>query len=337
MKSKMTISDIAKLANVSKTTVSFYLNGKFEKMSEETRQRIEKVIEKTGYEPSVVARSLNFKQTKLIGIIIGDITNSFANQIVKGIDAYARESGYQLIVGSSGYDTEYEKQYLRSMIAMGVDGFIVQPTVQFKTVYNELGITNPIVYFDSPNRDMDGLWIKTNNYEAVYEACDRMVEKGYEHFVIVTADPYVLATRLERTRGLTDNLDLRKLTYDTILVNDLTSEQDLKNKLSPILESHHNVCVFVASCWLLPNVFTVLKNWKKRIPDDIGLMGFDSLEWTELSSPTVTTIVQPAFEEGYLAGQVLIDRIEGKNEMQPNHILKCRINEMYSTSKGEEK
>ena len=73
MKSKMTISDIAKLANVSKTTVSFYLNGKFEKMSEETRQRIEKVIEKTGYEPSVVARSLNFKQTKLIGIIIGDI------------------------------------------------------------------------------------------------------------------------------------------------------------------------------------------------------------------------------------------------------------------------
>ncbi len=337
MKSKMTISDIAKLANVSKTTVSFYLNGKFEKMSEETRQRIEKVIEKTGYEPSVVARSLNFKQTKLIGIIIGDITNSFANQIVKGIDAYARESGYQLIVGSSGYDTEYEKQYLRSMVAMGVDGFIVQPTVQFRTVYNELGITNPIVYFDSPNRDMDGLWIKTNNYEAVYEACDLMVEKGYEHFVIVTADPYVLATRLERTRGLTDNLDLRKLTYDTILVNDLTSEQELKNKLSPILESRHNVCVFVASCWLLPNVFTVLKNWKKRIPEDIGLMGFDSLEWTELSSPTVTTIVQPAFEEGYLAGQVLIDRIEGKNEMQPNHILKCRINEMYSTSKGEEK
>jgi DNA-binding LacI/PurR family transcriptional regulator len=333
MKSKMTISDIAKLANVSKTTVSFYLNGKFEKMSDETRQRIEKVIEKTGYEPSVVARSLNFKQTKLIGVIIGDITNSFANQIVKGIDAYARENGYQLIVGSSGYDTEYEKQYLRSMVAMGVDGFIVQPTVQFRTVYSELGISNPIVYFDSPNRDMNGLWIKTNNYEAVYEACDLMAEKGYEHFVIVTADPYVLATRLERTRGLTDNLDLRKLTYDTILANDLTSVEELKEKLTPILENRRNVCVFVASCWLLPNVFTVLKNWKKRIPDDIGLMGFDSLEWTELSSPTVTTIVQPAFEEGYLAGQVLIDRIEGKNEIQPNHILKCRINEMMSTDK----
>ena len=67
-------------------------------------------MKKTGYEPSVVARSLNFKQTKLIGVIIGDITNSFANQIVKGIDAYAREKGYRLIVGSSGYDNEYEKQ-----------------------------------------------------------------------------------------------------------------------------------------------------------------------------------------------------------------------------------
>ncbi|MBR5005066.1 MAG: LacI family DNA-binding transcriptional regulator, partial [Erysipelotrichaceae bacterium] len=93
----MTISDIAKLAGVSKTTVSFYLNGKYEKMSEETRQRIEKVIEKTGYEPSVVARSLNFKQTKLIGVIIGDITNSFANQIVKGIDALGRhEWNYEI-------------------------------------------------------------------------------------------------------------------------------------------------------------------------------------------------------------------------------------------------
>lgn len=336
MKGKMTISDIAKLANVSKTTVSFYLNGKFEKMSDDTRLRIEKVIEKTGYEPSVVARSLNFKQTRLIGVIIGDITNSFASQIVKGIEAYARENDYQLIVGSSGYDTEHEKKYLRSMVAMGVDGFIVQPTIEFRTVYNELGITNPIVYFDSPNRGMNGLWIKTNNYEAVFEATDLMVEKGYEHFVMITADPYVLTTRLERTRGLTDNLDLRKLTYDTIIANEQTTDQELIDKLTPIIEQKNNICVFVSSCWLLPKVFRVLRLWEDRIPDDIGLIGFDSLEWTELSTPSVTTIVQPAFEEGYLAGKVLIDRIEDRNDIQPNHILKCRINEKTSTNKVKE-
>ena len=333
MKNKMTISDIAKLANVSKTTVSFYINGKYDKMSEETRGRIEKVINKTGYEPSVVARSLNFKQTRLIGVIIGDITNSFANQIVKGIDTYAREHGYQLIVGSSGYDVEYERKYLRSMEALGVDGFIVQPTVEFRTVYNELGITRPIVYFDSPTRDMSGLWVKTNNYEAVSNACDLMVEKGYEHFVMITADPYVLTTRLERTRGFIDNLESRKMSYDTILVDESTTENELYEKVKPIIDEKNNICFFVSSCWLLTKVFKVLEHWKDRIPEDIGLFGFDSLEWSEFSSPSVTTIVQPAFEEGYLAGQVLINNIEERNETQPNHILSCYINEKLSTDK----
>ena len=78
MKQKITINDIARLAGVSKATVSFYLNGKYERMSEATRQRIEAAIRKTDYRPSMVARSLNFKLTHLIGVIIGDITNSFA-------------------------------------------------------------------------------------------------------------------------------------------------------------------------------------------------------------------------------------------------------------------
>ena len=136
MKNNITIKDIANLANVSKTTVSFYLNGKFEKMSEDTKSRIEKVIKDTNYQPSNVARSLNFKKTNLIGVIIGDITNSFANQIVKGIETFAHTKGYQLIICSSGYNIDVEKQYVTTLLAMGVDGFIVQPTINFKNMYN---------------------------------------------------------------------------------------------------------------------------------------------------------------------------------------------------------
>ena len=92
MSEKITIKEIACRAQTSKTTVSFYLNGRTDKMSEETRQRIAKVIEETNYRPSVAARLLNAKETKLIGVIIGDITNSFANQIVKGIDDIAQDT-----------------------------------------------------------------------------------------------------------------------------------------------------------------------------------------------------------------------------------------------------
>ena len=83
---KVTIKDIAEMAGTSKTTVSFYLNGKTEKMSEDTKAKIAAVIKKTNYRPSIVARSLNSKNSKLIGVLIGDITNTFSNQIVKGIE-----------------------------------------------------------------------------------------------------------------------------------------------------------------------------------------------------------------------------------------------------------
>lgn len=132
MQRKVTINDIADLAKTSKTTVSFYLNGRFDKMSQETKSRIKEAIEATNYKPSIAARSLNAKATKLIGVVIGDITNSFSNQIVKGIESKAQEFGYQIIIGNSNYDPSREDELIEKMLNLGVDGFIIQPTSNFR-------------------------------------------------------------------------------------------------------------------------------------------------------------------------------------------------------------
>ena len=334
MSDRITINDIAKLAGVSKTTVSFFLNGKFDKMSDETRRKLEDVITRTNYHPNTIARSLNYKQTYLIGVVIGDITNSFANQIVKGIDDYSREHGYQMIVGSSNYLLDNERKCITGMAAMGVDGFIVQPTVHFETMWKELGIHKPIAYFDSPNQASEELWVKTNNYEAVYDATEMLVKQGYNHFVIITADPYVLQTRMERNRGFTDCLELAKKPYDMILADSTTTAEALENKLKPYLESDQSTGIFVCNNWLLDKTYLVLRNYRELIPQKIGLIGFDSLDWTELVSPSITTIVQPAYEEGQAAAKILIDRIENRNQEAPNRILKCRINELDSTRRS---
>ena len=128
---KLTIKDIALKANTSKTTVSFYLNEKFDKMSYDTRKRIEKVIEETNYTPNIMAQSLKSKKSRLIGVIVADITNPFSNNIVKGIDDIARKEDYQIIFGNSNFEYINEKKYIERMLDMGVDGFIVQPTMQF--------------------------------------------------------------------------------------------------------------------------------------------------------------------------------------------------------------
>ena len=179
MSDKVTIKDIARLSNTSKTTVSFYLNGKLEKMSKQTQDKIKQVIEETGYQPSVLARSLNSKKSYLLGVIVQDITNNFANQIVKGINEIAHQRGYQLILASCGYDEEQEEQAVKRMIQLGVDGFIVQPTTKFEKIESLIMTLNkPLVSVDSQSQNPHGYWVKTNNCEAVSEAIHKMMERN---------------------------------------------------------------------------------------------------------------------------------------------------------------
>lgn len=332
MSDKLTIKEIAKRAGTSKTTVSFYLNGKTEKMSDDTKHRIETVIEETNYRPSAAARSLNAKGTRLIGVIIGDITNTFANQLVKGIDDLAREKRYQLIVGNSNYIFENEERYVERMLNMGVDGFIVQPSSQFQSLINKIkDEKKELVFIDSQVSMNKEKWVKTNNYEAVLKITDQLLNSGFEDFIMLSADPSILSTRQERTRGFQDALELANKEYVTKIVKEDVTYEELAEVLTHELKLSSRTLVFVANCWLLPRVYMALKEYRNLIPRTIGLLGFDNLEWTNFSSPSVTTIVQPAYEEGKVAAEILIDALEGLHELAPNQILPCTMNWCEST------
>ncbi|MEG0453645.1 MAG: LacI family DNA-binding transcriptional regulator [Coprobacillus sp.] len=332
MMKKITIKDIAEMAGTSKTTISFYLNGKTEKMSDETKDRIAKVIEETNYRPSIVARSLNSKNSKLIGVLIGDITNTFSNQIVKGIEAAASKSGYQIIVGNSDYNSQREENYVERMLSMGVDGFIIQPTAQFRKIskkIEELG--KPMVFFDSKLYDIKSKWVKTNNYEATYDATVKCIEKGYEDFFMITADPQLISTRLERASGFIDALaDNGKTNQTLIIENDQVKPEVIADFIDERVDLNKKTLVFVPNCWALPTAFIALKHHRKHMPQ-LGLMGFDNMEWVNFSSPSITTIVQPAFDEGLKAAEIVIDQIEGKDEVAGQQVLDCYMNWNEST------
>lgn len=329
---KITIKDIAKMAGTSKTTVSFYLNGKTDKMSNDTKSKIEKVIKETNYKPSLVARSLNSKSSKLIGVLIGDITNSFSNQIVKGIESMASKYGYQIIVGNSDYSFEREENYVERMLSMGVDGFIIQPTAQFRKTSKKISsFGKPMVFFDSKLYDLKSKWVKTNNYEATYDAIVKCIEKGYEKYYMISADPKLISTRLERTSGFIDALNDYQIDYELLTIeNDEDRPEIIKEFLDKNLDYTKKNLVFVPNCWALPIVFLAMKDIRKYMPN-LGLIGFDNTEWTDFSSPSITTIVQPAFKEGLQAARILIDQIEEKNEVEGQQILDCYVNWNEST------
>ncbi|MBD3949076.1 LacI family DNA-binding transcriptional regulator [Tuanshanicoccus lijuaniae] len=332
MTKKLTIKDIAEMTQTSKTTVSFFLNGKYEKMSQGTREKIEQVIQETNYKPSIVARSLNSKTTKLIGVLIGDITNSFSNQIVKGIEDIASQNGYQVIIGNSDYKQENEDNYIESMLLLGVDGFIIQPTSTFRK-YSRIieEKKKKMVFFDSQLYEHRTSWVKTNNYDAVYDAIQNCVTKGYEDFVMITADTSRISTRIERASGFIDALNDANIEHDLLIIEDKQTElENIRNFLKGVFEREKRTLVFAPNCWALPLVFTAMKELDYD-SSRIGLIGFDNTEWTDLSSPRITTIVQPAFEEGQQATKILIDQIEGKHQEEKQQVLDCAIHWKEST------
>ncbi len=333
MSAKLTIKDIAVLANTSKTTVSFYLNGKTDKMSAETKARIKAVIKEHNYQPSVVARSLNAKSMKLIGVIIGDITNSFSNHIVKGIDEIAKANKYQLIVGNSSYDFKLETDYVKRMIAMGVDGFIVQPTIEFERIEKEIRAAGkPIVFIDSQSSTKKTLSVKTNNYEAVKKATEILVNKGYNNFICVSADPSVLSTRMERTTGFENTLQEHGFESKRLCVTTDSEVNEIKAFLDANIDFNKKTLVFVANCWALPKVFMALEEKRSFIPNYVGLLGFDNIEWTQFSMPKISTIVQPAYEEGIQSCKILLDAIEDTTTFEHQQVLECTINCLDSTN-----
>lgn len=328
---KITIKDIAEMAGTSKTTVSFYLNGKTEKMSKETKDKIAEIIKKTNYHPSIAARSLNSKNSKLIGVLIGDITNTFSNQIVKGIESAASKDGYQIIVGNSDYNHKREEKYVERMLSMGVDGFIIQPTAQFRKISKKLiELNKPMVFFDSKLYDLKTKWVKTNNYEATYDATTRCIEKGYQEFFLLTADPQLISTRLERASGFIDALADNDLSHETFIIeNGQVKPEVIADFLDARInfDKNFNICSKLLGS---TNSVYCIKTSSKKMPD-LGLMGFDNMEWVNFSSPSVTTIVQPAFEEGLEAAKIVIDQIEGKDEVPGQQMLDCYVNWNEST------
>lgn len=325
LKKRVTISDIAAMAGVSKTTVSFFLNDKTERMSEETKERIRQAIKSTGYEPNPLARGMNSKSSNLIGVLIGDITNTFSNRAIKGIASVAEREGYRLLVCASNYRAEDEVAYIDRLLALGVDGFIVQPTEQFKPLVGTIeSAGKKLVFFDSKFYDYSSSWVKSDNYEATQRAVRACIERGYQRFLLVAAAPQLLSSRIERRNGFVDALEEEGLGFSQIEIEpDNVDTESLRAFLAAGIDGTTPTLVFAPNCWALPDVYVALREYYPLMPNTVGLLGFDNFEWSSVASPSVTTIEQPAFEEGAAACKVLLDLIADDTVRNVHRTLDC--------------
>lgn len=148
---------------------------------------------------------------------------------------------------------------------------------------------------------------------------------------MITGNPNLLSTRIERASGFIDVLAANHLDYQQLIIDEQkTSSQEMAQFLEKALDKKEKSLVFVPNCWALPKVFTAMKQLEIDMPKT-GLIGFDNTEWTRFSSPSITTIIQPAYEEGEQATKILIDDIEGHSKEAKQQIFDCQVNWLEST------
>lgn len=330
----VTITDIARLAKTSTATVSYYLNGRFEHMSEKTRHKIKQAIIQTGYVPNAQSRMLSAKdaRTGVIAVLILDNTNAWSGKLISGIESVAFKHAYQTILCNSNFRPEVESMYVEKMLSLGVDGFIIQPTSQFMTIRKRIEAAGKkVVFYDTDLYDFNTCWIKTNLYEGVYSAISHCIEQGYDSFVLLAAsdsdsDGFAsnTRTRAERLQGFVNALNTHDLHYTGIAVTHTTPDvAQLQEQLKNVIVPSKKTLIFTPHQWMLSRSFRALAPVAHLIPERIGLLGLNNAEWCQLTTPSISTIVEPIYQEGALACEMLFELMYNADAQPKQKVLPC--------------
>ncbi|AJY73471.1 LacI family DNA-binding transcriptional regulator [Paenibacillus beijingensis] len=325
---KVTMADVAEKAGVSKSTVSQYLNKRYEYMSAETRSKIEEAIEELEYQPNALARSLKQKRTSTIGIIVANIMHSFSTEICRAIEDYFQEYGMNVMLCNSYEDAEKEKMYIEMLQAKQVDGIILFPTGKNKQLYKKLTKQRtPILFIDRKVEGINTDIIAVNNGEAVYKAIEHLAEQGHRKIAILTA-PLTISSRMERMEGYKRAVkELGLEQHEPFMISCEMAE--MKSRLNKLFAGEIKPSAIIAGNDLvLLEVLAHIKANAIKVPEQLALIVFDNISFAHLLQPTLTSIIQPSQEMGKAAGELLHERIkaDGQIDASPRErIFECKL------------
>lgn len=318
---KPKLDDVAKLANVSKTTVSRVLN-KRGYLSQETIDKVYDAMEKLNYQPNTVARQLYNKKTNIIGLLFPTVSNPFFGELVEELEKKLYSQGYKVIIGNSMNDPEKEKNYLNQLLSNQVDGLIVGTHNQNIQQYQNENL--PIVAIDRiMNQDIPV--IESDNYSGGKQATEKLIQKGAKK-IIHTTGPDTLDTPANRRREAYEETmtyhGLQPIHYSVDFNISYTEKTGIFNQ---IFIDHPDVDgVFASNDVDALLIMQIAKKFNKNIPEDLLIVGYDGSKIMRNMFPNLTTIVQPIEEIANKALEVLNLRLE-KQETLSEYILPVSI------------
>ncbi len=309
----ITIKDIAKELNVSYSAVSRALNAK-PGVSEKTRKRILATADKMGYQPNYLARGLVNKVSNTLGVIIPDILNPFFAEITKGIMETANNFGYDILLCVTGWEGKKEKEYIKTLQEKRVDGIILKSSKDKKNERFE-DIKVPYILLESWPTNSKCSYIEVDNEKGGYMAATHLLDCGYENIAFIGGKKESYSNR-QRLEGFQRAFKERHKNSDNFSVFfgnfGMSSGYELARKL---FNSRDKVdAIFAGNDIIALGVLQCANELGIKIPDELGVIGFDNISYARLPQIQLTTIHQPKYALGKIVLETLIDEIRAKEQ-----------------------
>lgn len=312
----VTIYDVAKLASVSVTTISKILNHKDYDISDETRQRVMKVIEEVNFIPSSLARSLVTKRTNVLGLLLPDISNLYFADMARGVEDGANRFGYNVMLCNTDDNANKELDYLNILRGRETDGIIIIPIAGLQNALTS-GFTfeKPFVVLDRVLADPSGglYQVKFDNVKGGYLATKYLIEKGHRRIGIISG-PKGDKTAEDRLNGYKAAISESKIEFDESIVFYGNYKFDSGFNGAEVLMRAGVTAIFAINDMMASGVYKAILLRGLKIPRDFSIIGYDNVALSELLDPPLTTISQPKYEMGKVAAAMLINRLRKREQ-----------------------
>ena len=330
MEKVKSIKEIARLSGVSTATVSRVINqnGRF---SKETEERVRRIIRQTEYVPNMSAKGLRTNRTRVVGLVVPDITNPHFSSLVLKLEMNFFEHGYSCLICNTNESEKLERKHIHTLSAQNVSGIVL---ISGTRNYSELD-DMPVIYVDRPSRSQNssGVMIESDNEEGGYLATQELLNAGCRHLVILkclSSD----TNQFSRYRGFQRALAEHGIEEDPHLYVDLpeVSSEKARNAITWLLEQNfHFDGIMCTTDTIAAGALIALREHGLSVPEDVLVTGFDDSQLANSCGPGITSVHQDVSKMAQLATGLLLEMICGKMPKQTYYQLPVYLEVRAST------
>lgn len=314
----VTLKDIAKEAGVSVNTVSCALRDS-PRISKKVKQRVKEIADRMGYTPNYIARALRIKKSKVIGVIVSDISNPVFGKMVKGVESAAKQKNYSLIICNTEEEHDMEVDAVTTMISKGVDGVVITPTQHDISSLELLKKMNiPFILMGRRFKNYSTNYVVSDDFRGGYISGEYFIKKGHRKLIFINGTKHISSSQ-EREEGFIKalakfNLLPQKIFY---IMPDIHQGYHLAKK---ILDTTMDFTgIFCFDDYTAFGVIKAIREKGLRIPQDIAIIGYDNTEFAEMLDIGLTSVDFNEYRIGELVAEHIMDIIENSKASDDNN------------------